>query len=81
MRDQRCEMPVKIKSGLKNTIKAVEYENNYEKIITELNTLLNGSGTKTEKRMMLAMKNLTQLQQGQTCDKCGKDFANSANLE
>lgn len=81
MRDQTCEMPVKIKSGLKNTIKAVEYENNYEKIITELNTLLNGSGTKTEKRMMLAMKNLTQLQQGQTCDKCGKEFANSANLE
>ena len=31
--------------------------------------------------MMLAMKNLTQLQQGQICDKCGKEFANSANLE
>ena len=80
--DIGCQ-PKEIRSALKkvftnakendiaNIKKDVEGDNSREKVITDLNTLLNtGSPSKREKKLIQITKNLVQL----NCDKCEQNF-------
>ena len=77
-----------IKSAMKNTtmdrkttyediIKDIEGENTREKVITDLNTLLNSSPSTIEKKLILITKNLAL----QNCDNCEKGIIDEKHLE
>ena len=79
----------KMKSALKgqskssndyeNIIKDIEGENCIDKVVTDLNTLMNSSTSKTEKKLIMITKKLAQIQQ--KCDKCEKTFQEKKNIE
>ena len=50
-------------------VKDIEGENCIEKVIIDCNTLLNGSKSKREKKIILTMKNLALLTKEENCDK------------
>ena len=57
----------------------IEGDLSIEKIVTDLNTLMNSSPTKREKRMIKVMRNITKLKS--TCDECENDGACNNKIE
>ena len=66
----------KKKKEYENILKDIEGENSKEKVVTDLNTLLNSSPSKIEKKLIIITRNLAQLK----CDHCEKS-CNNENLK